>query len=160
MLIVHKFVNNIAPIYISELLNVFTPSRNLRSSNMSLLKEPTSKRTWARFHETLQRIVAQDTMRCKNDFTKLTMRSMHRKLLDNYAEHVAIYDDRYSRLGMRRVNLIIRKCVQNGVLQITKLAELSVSVSEERDCSETGQAPSTVSPIVKSSQDIDSTGRI
>ena len=46
MLIVHKSVNNIAPIYISELLNVFTPSRNLRSSNMSLLKEPTSKRTW------------------------------------------------------------------------------------------------------------------
>ena len=87
------------------------------------------------------------------------MRSMHRKLLDNYAEHIARYDDRYSRLRMRRVNLIIRKCVQNGVLQITKLAELSVS--EERDCSETGQAPSTaVSPIVKSSQDIDSTGRI
>ena len=25
---------------------VYTPSRNLRSSNMSLLKEPTSKRTW------------------------------------------------------------------------------------------------------------------
>ena len=38
--------NNIAPIYISELLKVYTPSRNLRSSNMSLLKEPTSKRTW------------------------------------------------------------------------------------------------------------------
>ena len=46
MLIVHKSVNNIAPIYISELLKVYTPSRNLRSSNMSLLKEPTSKRTW------------------------------------------------------------------------------------------------------------------
>ena len=46
MLIVHKSVNNIAPIYISELLMVYTPSRNLRSSNMSLLKEPTSKRTW------------------------------------------------------------------------------------------------------------------
>ena len=44
-------------------------------------------------------------MRYKNDFTKLTMRSMHRKLLDNYAEHVARYDDRYSRLRMRRVNL-------------------------------------------------------
>ena len=28
MLIVHKFVNNIAPIYISELLKVYTPSRN------------------------------------------------------------------------------------------------------------------------------------
>ena len=64
--------------------------------------------TWARFHETLRRVVAQDTMRnasylatrCKNDFTKLTMRSMHRKLLDNYAEHVARYDDRYSRLRM------------------------------------------------------------
>ena len=77
----------------------------------------------ARFHETLRRVVAQYTMRnasylatrCKNDFTKLTMRSMHRKLLDNYAEHVARYDDRYSRLRMRRVNLIIRKCVQNGV---------------------------------------------
>ena len=38
MLIVHKSVNNIAPIYISELLKVYTPSRNLRSSNMSLLK--------------------------------------------------------------------------------------------------------------------------
>ena len=81
------------------------------------------KEPWARFHETLRRVVAQDTMRnasylatrCKNDFTKLTMRSMHRKLLDNYAEHVARYDDRYSRLRMRRVNLIIRKCVQNGV---------------------------------------------
>ena len=46
MLIVHKSVNNIAPIYISELLKVYTPSRNLRYSNMSLLKEPTSKRTW------------------------------------------------------------------------------------------------------------------
>ena len=46
MLIVHKSVNNIAPIYISELLKVYTPSHNLRSSNMSLLKEPTSKRTW------------------------------------------------------------------------------------------------------------------
>ena len=46
MLIVHKSVNNIAPIYISELLKVYTPSRNLCSSNMSLLKEPTSKRTW------------------------------------------------------------------------------------------------------------------
>ena len=46
MLIVHNSVNNIAPIYISELLKVYTPSRNLRSSNMSLLKEPTSKRTW------------------------------------------------------------------------------------------------------------------
>ena len=44
--IVHKSFNNIAPIYISELLKVYTPSRNLRSSNMSLLKEPTSKRTW------------------------------------------------------------------------------------------------------------------
>ena len=28
---VHKSVNNIAPIYISELLKVYTPSRNLRS---------------------------------------------------------------------------------------------------------------------------------
>ena len=46
MLIVHKSFNNIAPIYISELLKVYTPSRNLRSSNMSLLKEPTSKQTW------------------------------------------------------------------------------------------------------------------
>ena len=46
MLIVHKSVNNMAPIYISELLKVYTPLRNLRSSNMSLLKEPTSKRTW------------------------------------------------------------------------------------------------------------------
>ena len=46
MLLVHKSVNNIAPIYISELLKVYTPSRNLRSSNMSLLKKPTSKRTW------------------------------------------------------------------------------------------------------------------
>ena len=43
MLIVHKSFNNIAPIYIFELLKVYTPSRNLRSSNMSLLKEPTSK---------------------------------------------------------------------------------------------------------------------
>ena len=31
MLIVHKSLNNIAPIYISELLKVYTPSRNLRS---------------------------------------------------------------------------------------------------------------------------------
>ena len=46
MLIVHTSVNNIAPVYISELLKVYTPSRNLHSSNMSLLKEPTSKRTW------------------------------------------------------------------------------------------------------------------
>ena len=46
MIIVHKSVHNIAPIYISELLKVYTPPRNLRSSNMSLLKEPTSKRTW------------------------------------------------------------------------------------------------------------------
>ena len=34
MLIVHKSFNNIAPIYISELLKVYTPSRNLRSSNI------------------------------------------------------------------------------------------------------------------------------
>ena len=33
MLIVHKSFNNIAPIYISELLKVYTPSRNLRSSS-------------------------------------------------------------------------------------------------------------------------------
>ena len=46
MLIVHKSFNNIAPIYTSELPKVYTLSRNLRSSNMSLLKEPTSKRTW------------------------------------------------------------------------------------------------------------------
>ena len=32
--------NNIAPIYISELLKVYTPSRNLRSSNMSLQNGP------------------------------------------------------------------------------------------------------------------------
>ena len=36
MLNVHKSLNNITPIYISELLKVYTPSRNLRSSNMSL----------------------------------------------------------------------------------------------------------------------------
>ena len=41
MLIVYKSFNNIASIYISELLKVYTPSCNL-----SLLKEPTSKRTW------------------------------------------------------------------------------------------------------------------
>ena len=41
MLIGHKSVNNIAPLNIFELLKVYTPSRNLRSSNMSLLKEPT-----------------------------------------------------------------------------------------------------------------------
>ena len=46
MLIVHKSFNNIAPIYISEMLKVYTPSRNLHSSNMSLRKKPTSKRTW------------------------------------------------------------------------------------------------------------------
>ena len=46
MLIVHKSFNNIGPIYISELLKIYTPSRNLRSSNMSLLKEPTKKRSW------------------------------------------------------------------------------------------------------------------
>ena len=37
---------NVEQIYIYELLTVYTPSRNLRSSNMSLIKEPTSKRTW------------------------------------------------------------------------------------------------------------------
>ena len=37
MLIVHKSVNNIAPIYISELLKVYTPSRNLCSSNIVCL---------------------------------------------------------------------------------------------------------------------------
>ena len=31
---------------VNYLHKVYTPSRNLRSSNMSLLKEPTSKRTW------------------------------------------------------------------------------------------------------------------
>ena len=41
MLIVHKSVNNIAP-----MLKVYAPSRNLHSSNMSLLQEPTSKQTW------------------------------------------------------------------------------------------------------------------
>ena len=39
MIIVHKSFNNIAPIYISELLKVYTPSRNLCSSNMSFLNE-------------------------------------------------------------------------------------------------------------------------
>ena len=42
----HITFNNIAPIYISELVKVYTPSRNLHSSNTSLLKKPTSKWTW------------------------------------------------------------------------------------------------------------------
>lgn len=46
LLIVFKSVNNIAPIYISELLEKYVPTRMLRSSNTLLLKESRSSRTW------------------------------------------------------------------------------------------------------------------
>ena len=46
MLIVHKALNGKAPLYISELLQVYTPSRNLRSSSMLLLIEPKSQHSW------------------------------------------------------------------------------------------------------------------
>ena len=46
MLIVHKALNGKAPHYISELLQVYTPSRNLRSSSMLLLIEPKSRHSW------------------------------------------------------------------------------------------------------------------
>ena len=46
MLIVHKALNGKAPLCISELLQVYTPSRNLRSSSMLLLSEPKSGYSW------------------------------------------------------------------------------------------------------------------
>ena len=40
MLITYKVLHDGAPIYIQELLRLYTPSRNLRSSNRNLLVKP------------------------------------------------------------------------------------------------------------------------
>ena len=40
MLITYKVLRDRVPIYIQELLRLYTPSRNLRSSNISLLVKP------------------------------------------------------------------------------------------------------------------------
>ena len=40
MLITYKVLHDRAPIYIQELLQLYTPSRNLRSSNRNLLVKP------------------------------------------------------------------------------------------------------------------------
>ena len=41
MLLVYKCLNNRAPVYLSDMLELYTPARALRSSHKSLLKEPT-----------------------------------------------------------------------------------------------------------------------
>ena len=46
LLIVYKAVNGISPLYISNLLSFYTPSRNLRSNEKLLLIEPKSKHSW------------------------------------------------------------------------------------------------------------------
>ena len=46
LLTVFKSLNNMAPSYISDLLKLYLPSRNLRSSNMYLLQEKRSKHSW------------------------------------------------------------------------------------------------------------------
>ena len=46
MLIVFKSLHDLAPEYIDSLLMPYNPPRSLRSSNMSLLCEPRSKRSW------------------------------------------------------------------------------------------------------------------
>ena len=40
MLLTFKAINNIAPLYITELLGPYVPSRSLRSSSKNLLKVP------------------------------------------------------------------------------------------------------------------------
>ena len=39
----YKALNNLAPAYISELVNLYQPARNLRSSSMAMLNAPPSK---------------------------------------------------------------------------------------------------------------------
>ena len=46
LLIVYKAVNGLSPLYISNLLNFYTSSRNLRSNEKLLLIEPKSKHSW------------------------------------------------------------------------------------------------------------------
>ena len=46
MLTVYKCVNEIAPVYLSELLENYAPTRTLRSANMQLLQEHKSNRSW------------------------------------------------------------------------------------------------------------------
>ena len=46
LLIVYKAVNGLSPLYISNLLSFYTPSRNLRSNEKLLLIEPKSKHSW------------------------------------------------------------------------------------------------------------------
>ena len=46
LLTVFKCINNVAPLYISELIQNYVPTRTLRSSNMLLLKETKSNRSW------------------------------------------------------------------------------------------------------------------
>ena len=66
MLIVHKSFNNIAPIYVSELLKVYTPSR---SRNM-LLKEPTSKRTWGDTCRSFS-VAGSETLESSSNWTQI-----------------------------------------------------------------------------------------
>ena len=46
LLIVFKSLNGQAPAYIQDMLNIYKPSRNLRSANRYLLQEIKSYRTW------------------------------------------------------------------------------------------------------------------
>ena len=46
LLIVFKSLNGQAPAYIHDMLNIYKPSRNLRSANRYLLQEIKSNRTW------------------------------------------------------------------------------------------------------------------
>jgi len=46
LLIVYKCQNNLAPMYLSELLSKFEPSRFVRAGELNCLREKKSKRTW------------------------------------------------------------------------------------------------------------------
>ena len=46
LMIVCKFIYNIAPSYLSELLSQYSPTRRLRSGNKQLLQEAKSNRSW------------------------------------------------------------------------------------------------------------------
>lgn len=46
LLIVYKSLNGLAPVYISELINLYSPLRNLRSSNLCLLQGRRAKHSW------------------------------------------------------------------------------------------------------------------
>ena len=59
LLIVYKCINNVAPLYLSELLSNYVPTRTLRSGHMQLLQETLSNRTWETDLSLLQLLVSE-----------------------------------------------------------------------------------------------------